>query len=232
MHLITSSPPGSQGPAELRRLLTWASKKRNGGIIIIDQAESALGSRARVESDKLGDNKVLGDRSASRRYSRDCLNVLLSMTGTFGNIMLILTTSNPSKLDEAVLDRMDEIIYLPLPSALERSILLRNKFFGYFELLDNVDEHKKRLSRNKLLSSSCTASTKAPFAVNFDAENCVFDLAVKTRGLSGRELEKIILGVMFKTHASVSGILDMELWKKETAALIKAIVVKHMLKCS
>ena len=146
--------------------------------------------------------------------------------------MLILTTSNPSALDEAVLDRMDEIIYLPLPSALERSILLRNKFFGHFKQLDNVDEHNKRLSGNKLLSSLCTSLTKAPFAVNFDAENCIFDLAVKTRGLSGRELEKIIQGVMFKTHASVSGILDMELWRKETAASIKAIAAKHMLKSS
>lgn len=227
----SSSPPGSQGPAELRRLLTWASKKRNGGIIIIDQAEAALGSRAKVESDKEGNDALLvsGGRSASRRYSRDCLNVLLSMTGIFGNIMLILTTSNPSELDEAVLDRMDEIIYLPLPSALERSILLRNKFFRQFKQLDDGDD-KTRSSSNQLLSNLSFSSTKAPFALNFDAEGCVFDLAVNTRGLSGRELEKMIQGVMFKTHASVSGILDLDLWRRETEALIKAIASKHLLK--
>ena len=42
--------------------------------------------------------------------------------------MLILTTSNPSELDEAV-DRMDKIIHLPLPSAKERRVLLRNQLF-------------------------------------------------------------------------------------------------------
>lgn len=174
-----------------------------------------------------------GDRrSASRKYSRDCLNVLLSMTGTFGNIMLILTTSNPSELDEAVLDRMDEIIYLPLPSAAERSILLRNKFFRQFEQLVDGDDENNMLPSKKLLSTLSVSSTKAPFALNFDAESCVFDLAIKTRGLSGRELEKLIQGVMFKTHASVSGTLDIELWNRETDALTKAIAAKHLLKAS
>lgn len=217
MGLLISSLLGSQGPAELRRLLIWASNKRNGGIIIIDQAEAALGSRVKVEPDKLGDSKMTSNGGG--RYSRDCLNVLLSMTGTFGNIMLILTTSNPSELDEAVLDRMDEIIYLPLPSALERSILLRNKFFHQFKELDY-----------ELLNNVCMSLTKAPFAPNFDAESCVFDLAVKTRGLSGRELEKVIQGVVVKTYASVSGILDFELWARETDALIKAVAAKHLLK--
>jgi len=121
-YLISCSFPGysgSQGPAELRRLLTWASKRRQGGIIIIDEAESALGCRTKAKADKAGaDNSLENNRTAG--YSRDCLNVLLSMTGSFGNIMLILTTSNPNDLDEAVLDRMDEIIHLPLPPTDER----------------------------------------------------------------------------------------------------------------
>eukprot|EP00578_Thalassiosira_sp_NH16_P003761 CAMPEP_0181138808 /NCGR_PEP_ID=MMETSP1071-20121207/34442_1 /TAXON_ID=35127 /ORGANISM="Thalassiosira sp., Strain NH16" /LENGTH=215 /DNA_ID=CAMNT_0023225665 /DNA_START=239 /DNA_END=883 /DNA_ORIENTATION=+ len=97
-------PMGSQGPAELRRLLTWASKKRCGGIIIIDEAESALGSREKTGQDKTGSDGVLecGKTASSSEFSRDCLNCLLSMTGSFGNIMLVLTTSNPSELDEAV----------------------------------------------------------------------------------------------------------------------------------
>ena len=147
--------------------------------------------------------------------------------------MLILTTSNPSELDEAVLDRMDEIIYLPLPSAAERSILLRNKFFRQFEQLVDGDDENNMSPSNELLSTTLSVSTtKAPFALNFDAESCVFDLAIKTRGLSGRELEKIIQGVMFKTHASVSGTLDSELWNRETDALIRAVAAKHLLKAS
>mmetsp|Transcript_7596 Transcript_7596/g.13704 ORF Transcript_7596/g.13704 Transcript_7596/m.13704 type:complete len:327 (+) Transcript_7596:450-1430(+) len=99
-------PMGSQGPAELRRLLTWASNKRRGGIIIIDEAESALGSRAKTSPVNEGSDRTLenGSTSSSSGFSRDCFNVLLSTTGSYGNIMLILTTSNPSDLDEAVIE--------------------------------------------------------------------------------------------------------------------------------
>ena len=168
-------------------------------------------------------------RSLSRRYSRDCLNVLLSMTGTFGNIMLILTTSNPSELDEAVLDRMDEVIYLPLPSVSERNMLLSNQFFCRFKGLDNAGDDN-RSSGIKLLSKLSISSAKAQFALPFDAERYIFDLAVKTRGLSGRELEKIIQGVLYKTHASESGVLDINVWRRETNALLEAVAAKHILK--
>mmetsp|Transcript_7597 Transcript_7597/g.13706 ORF Transcript_7597/g.13706 Transcript_7597/m.13706 type:complete len:297 (+) Transcript_7597:450-1340(+) len=96
----------SQGPAELRRLITWASNKRRGGIIIIDEAESALGSRAKTSPVNEGSDRTLenGSTSSSSGFSRDCFNVLLSTTGSYGNIMLILTTSNPSDLDEAVIE--------------------------------------------------------------------------------------------------------------------------------
>lgn len=222
---------GSQGPAELRRLLTWASKKRHGGIILIDEAESALGSRATIRQDKTGSDGLENDRSAkSSGYSRDCLNVLLSMTGSFGNVMLILTTSSPSKLDEAVLDRMDEIIHLPLPSTQERKGLLRNQFFRQFKQLDDDN-----LSfANRLLSKLCRSPTKAHFDNHFDAESCVLDLATdsKTHGFSGRELEKIIQGVLYKTYASDKGILDTSLWNGEVEILISAVSAKHMLKRS
>ncbi len=228
LYLIPCSFPGhsgSQGPAELRRLLTWASTRRQGGIIIIDEAESALGSRAKAMSDKAGaDNSLENNRNAG--YSRDCLNVLLSMTGSFGNIMLVLTTANPSDLDEAVLDRMDEIIRLPLPSADERSRLLRNQFFLKFR---RQDESEPSLFLS-LLPKCGRSATKARYANDFDVEDCIIDLAAKTHGLSGRELDKMMQGVLYKTFASDTGVLDIDLWKRETEALIKAVSEKHLLK--
>ena len=216
-------PMGAQGPAELRRLLTWASNKRHGGIILIDEAESALGSRAKI---KCNDGSALDNSStaSSSGFSRDCLNVLLSMTGTFGNIMLVLTTSNPSELDEAILDRMDEIMHLPLPSSEERTLLLRNHFFRQFEVESDQPP--------SLLSKICRSATKARFDAHFDVEGCVLDLATdsKSDGLSGRELEKIIQGVCHKTYASDSGSLGKTLWDRETQALLGAIIGKHALK--
>ena len=210
----------------MRRLLTWASKRRRGGIIVIDEAESALGSRSKTKpsADK---KSSVGAKSEdlSSGYSRDCLNVLLSMTGSFGNIMLILTTSNPSELDEAVLDRMDEIIRLPLPSEKERHTLLQKQFLRQFK---SVEEN---VASNILLSLH-RPRTQACFDIDFDVDRCISALAAdtQTKGFSGRELEKIIQGVLYKTYASDRGILSAALWKKETEKLMRATSAKQLLK--
>jgi len=209
---------GSQGPAELRRLLIWASKKRRGGIIIIDESECCLLSRTKTK------DKAESDSGSD--YSRDCLNVLLSMTGSLGNIMLILTTTDPSELDEAFLDRMDEIIHLPLPSAPERNTLLRNQFVRQFRKLDDKDQSLA----NRLLSKLCRTPTKARFDFCFDVDGCLSDLASLTKNFSGRELEKLIQGVAHKTYASDNGVLDVTLWRRETRALVAAVAAKHRLK--
>ncbi|KAL9188074.1 hypothetical protein ACHAXT_006452 [Thalassiosira profunda] len=216
-------PMGRQGPAELRRLLTWASSKGHGGIIIIDEAESALTCRSKTRSSK-------DEAASSPGFARDCLNTLLSMTGSFGNIMLILTTSNPSDLDEAVLDRMDEIIHLPLPEAEERSALLRNEFDRHFE-------ETKQDAQPTLLNQLTTRirrkrSARACFDQQLDAEGCIADLAsdAKTGGFSGRELEKIVNGVRHKTYGSDTGVLSTDLWRRETETLLASLAAKHLLK--
>ena len=148
------------------------------------------------------------------------------MTGSFGNIMLVLTSSNPNDLDEAVLDRMDEIIHLPLPSSDERCRLLRNQFFLKFR---RQDESEPSLFLS-LMPKFGRSATKARYANNFDVENCIIDLAAKTHGLSGRELEKMMQGVLYKTFASDTGVLDILLWRRETEALIRAVAERHLLK--
>ena len=141
--------------------------------------------------------------------------------------MLILTTSNPGELDEAVLDRMDEIIQLPMPSEKERRSLLLNQFYRNFK----QDETGSNQSAVQRLLSRMSNSTSARFDVDFDVDARVEDLAkdFKTDGFSGRELEKIIRGVLVKTHASDGGVLTTALWEKETEIMIKSIKSKHAL---
>jgi len=217
-------PLGSQGPAELRRLLTWASTRRHGGIIIIDQAETALGSRAAKK--KAEDD---GTSSSSIDYSRDCLNVLLSMTGTFGNIMLILTSSNPSELDEAVLDRMDEIIHLPLPTSAERKELLHNQFLRQFEKQDDTPPSFLSTTNHLLSKLSGRTTTKAIVDDEFDEDSAIVNLSRKTRGFSGRELSKLLQGISHKCFASDEGVLDIKLWMMESEVLINSNHDKHLL---
>jgi len=107
------APLRRRGPLELKRLLTWANARR--AVIIIDEAESALRSRTRNVNNAataVDDKNASGvGETNSIGYARDALNVLLGLTGsTKVDFMLILTTSHPSKLDEAVLNRMDDII--------------------------------------------------------------------------------------------------------------------------
>ena len=209
-------PLKSQGPSELRRLLLWASKGA-GGIIIIDEAEVLLGSRSKTKPDTSpsagGLNGVTKSSSAS--YSRDCLNVLLSMTGTFGNIMLILTTSNPGELDEAILDRMDEHIDLSLPSKNERFIILNNAFSKVFRPVEAIQ--RKTLTNAKYNSS-------------LNVESALSDLSSKTSGFSGRELTKLVQMILYKCYTSDSGIIDSSWWKRETRTLCESFAGKHLLK--
>ena len=204
----------------------WASKGK-GGIIIIDEAECALGSRCKINKESDNPTGALnGDsKSSSCGYSRDCLNVLLSMTGTFGNIMLILTTSNPSELDEAVLDRMDEHIHLTLPTKQERFAILNKTFSCMFcsSELNEKEGWRSLFSR---------ARSRAKYNQCFDVEAALSEMAEdsNTNGFSGRELKKAIRMMLYKCHASDSGILDSSLWNKETRILCETFAAKHRLK--
>ena len=104
------APLGKHGPAELRKILTWAKSRKRGAILIIDEAEAALGRRLR-KSGEDSDASLSTENNSMEGFARDSLNVLLSLTGSAScELMLILTTSNPQALDEAVLDRMDELL--------------------------------------------------------------------------------------------------------------------------
>lgn len=212
-----TSSKGRQGPSELRRLLSWANN--NGGVIIIDEAESALGKRGKARQD---DEK----QQQQQDFSRDCLNVLLSLTGTMGNIMLILTTTNPSELDEAVLDRMDEIIHLPSLASPERTDLLRNHFFRLFDV---ETEPPTSFIDRMLRGIRSSSAMKARYDNKFDVKRSISDLAnaSEMETFSGRELEKLLQAVAYKTYASPSGVLSQSLWAEVTRKLMASFTAKH-----
>jgi len=209
-------PLGNQGPSELRRLLSWANKC--GAVIIIDEAECAVGKRGKTLQDD-------DQQQQQQDFSRDCLNVLLSLTGTMGNIMLILTTTNPGELDEAVLDRMDEIIHLPSLSSTERTCLLQNHFSRLFELAPEQPSS----SIDRMLRAFRRSTNKACYDNMFDVTRSISSLS-NTADLdtfSGRELEKLLQGVAYKTYASDTGVLSQSLWDVETRKLMTSFAAKQ-----
>ena len=210
------APLGKHGPAELRKILTWAKSSKRGAMLIIDEAEAALGSRLRNSG---GDASNEADNDSFGSYARDSLNVLLSLTGSAScDLMLVLTTSNPQGLDEAILDRMDELVELQLPGTGDRLRILNNSFQKRFISPQNSREANGRFS-SRWLSTTRTSRrvrTEASFDVELNIKKLCGD--AMTRGCSGRELDKLLQSVVTNVYGDVhgNGILTQGLWESVT----------------
>lgn len=224
------APLGKHGPSELRKILTWASRSRSGAMLIIDEAEAALGSRLRAGGD-FDDDDGGAAGGKSEGFARDALNVLLSMTGTAScDLMLVLTTSNPQALDEAVLDRMDELIGMELPKAAERRRILATAFEKRFRE-EGVGEGGGGGLWVKLTKSK---DSRALLAKGFGQVSHALDRLSaddRTKGCSGRELEKMIQAVLTNVYGSVEGdgTLSKEIWERVTSGYCEELKEKRKL---
>lgn len=196
------------GAAELRNVLTWAnSRPANGGIIIIDEAESALGSRIR----KGNKSKMKNGCNQSFAAARDALNVFLSMTGeSRGNMMMILTTSDPNSLDDAVLDRCDEMIHCCLPTESEKDAILTNEIKQrFFMEASEKEKHFPALSRWHTKQKS-----QIGIEESFDIQSAItaFSYSKMSMGFSGRDLCRVVRGLETKVYLSDQNEVNKDIW--------------------
>jgi ATPase family AAA domain-containing protein 3A/B len=104
------APLGPMAVSELNKLFDWAEKQPNGMILFIDEADAFLRSRKSPEMSE---------------YMRHSVNSFLYRTGSPSErVVLIMATNNPDQLDEAVHDRIDEVVGFNLPNENERRIML------------------------------------------------------------------------------------------------------------
>jgi len=208
------APLGPKGPAEMRKVLKWASGGK-GRIVIIEDAEAAFGTR-RDQKNEFNSNDIYESQNKSKTttYSRDALNVFLSMTGnSYNDFMLILTSSSPHKLDEAVLDRMDEIIQLPKPGIRESEMILKRELFRIIRISDGSKATiARRIENTKFIGLFGKAPQKRKGSYNFSLSNKIEGLIQEEdfRDLSGRELKKLARSIAEKLIAF--GILNQETW--------------------
>jgi len=208
------APLGPKGPAEMRKILMWASGGK-GRIVIIEDAEAAFGTR-RGQKNEFNSNDVFESQNKTKTttYSRDALNVFLSMTGNSSNdFMLILTSSSPHKLDEAVLDRMDEIIQLPKPGLRESEMILKRELFRIIRVSDGSKAKiTRRIENSKFICLFGKAPRKRKGSYNFSLSNKIEGLIQEEdfRDLSGRELNKLARSIAEKLIAI--GILNQQIW--------------------
>lgn len=109
----------------------------------------------------------------SRGYQ--ILNNFLNYTGTRSNkFMIVFATNHKNSLDSAMYRRIDDLVEIPLPELPERIALLN--LYKNLILLDPKDNDKEFIqSVTKVLN-----------------QHAIAQIAQKTKGLSGSELEGII----------------------------------------
>ena len=220
------APLGRRGPLQLKQLLQWANRQQYGSVVIIDEAECALGSRIRERRDRPYREQGVEHMS----YARDALNVLLSMTGDgTANIkcMLILVTSKPDVLDEAVLNRMDEMIYLDKPGFNQRKEMLHSSFYRHFQPL-NRPTLKQRILNLVLRRHSIPQRYILTYdSDSFDPCIAIASLVQETEGWNGRELEKLMQAVISAVYSCESCVLTMEVWLEVTISSKRSLYNKR-----
>jgi len=182
------APLGSTAVTELHKVFDWAERSRKGTILFIDEADAFL-------------RKGRGDKNSMSEDMRNALSAFLYRTGTeTTKFMVVLATNLPGTLDNAVLDRVDEVVQFPLPGLEERERMLKHYFDVYIE--------------NPTVGS--TIVTKG-----FNEDPKLWGrLAAKTNGFSGRQIAKYLIHV----QATVYGGMEKNL----TPALMEQILVAHL----
>lgn len=111
------APLGPMAVTELNKLFDWAEKQPNGMVLFIDECDAFLRSRRSAEMSE---------------YMRHTINSFLYRTGTPSEkVILVMATNNPEQLDEAIHDRIDEVVGFNLPSENERRIMLFHYLVKY-----------------------------------------------------------------------------------------------------
>jgi ATPase family AAA domain-containing protein 3A/B len=159
-------PLGKNAVPELHALFDWARASPHGVLLLIDEADAFLRHR---------------DSPGMSEYMRSALNAVLARTGTQSyKIMLVLVTNRPDDLDEAVLDRMDDVVEFALPEAAQRTEMLQLYLRSYLPQAAEL-----RRGQSAALAVEHKGLTSEVWA----------KLVKVTHGFSGREMAKLMAAV-------------------------------------
>lgn len=169
------APLGPDAVTELNTLFDWAEKQSQGMVLFIDEADAFLRSRQGADISE---------------YMRHSINSFLYRTGTPSEkVVLVLATNNPDQLDDAIHDRIDEIVGFKLPTLNERRIMLFHYLVKYCQPPSSLKEKaafvwkypKSLIFGKKLISNEGVT------------KEIIDDIAEKTEGFSGREITKMVI---------------------------------------
>ena len=169
-------PLGPHAVQEINRVFDWASTNPKGTIIFIDEADALFRKRTEHISEQL----------------RHSINCFLNRTGTASHkFLLVIATNQPSQLDEALVDRIDQFLAFDLPEAEERFKILELYLKKYTQKRNWLD-----YASLFLISPRSVLRWGALKEVAHSLEPAhLQSLAEALKGFSSREIEKFVIYV-------------------------------------
>lgn len=168
------APLGRDAVTELHKLFDWAKTSRKGLLLFVDEADAFLQSR---ETTRISEDQ------------RNALNAFLFRTGTESDqFMMVYASNQPAQFDEAVMDRIDEMVAFELPGE---------------------DERKKMINmyiENYLLNPPNSWTRKVE-AVDI-GEDEINEVVKETEGFSGRAISKLAIAWQAAAYGTDGAILD------------------------
>ena len=190
------APLGPLAVTEINQMFDWAEKQTNGMVIFIDEADAFLRSRKSQEMSE---------------YMRHTINSFLYRTGTPSEkIILVMATNNPEQLDEAIHDRIDEVVGFTLPNENERRIMLFHYLVKYcqppqtaFEKAEFIYKYPRSLYHGKKL-----------IRMEGVTKEVIDSIAKQTEGFSGREITKMVIAWHDAAFTLPDAVLTPDLMQK------------------
>jgi ATPase family AAA domain-containing protein 3A/B len=104
------APLGREAVSEMHKVFDWAQASRRGVLLFVDEADAFLRRRA---TETISEDM------------RNALNAFLYRTGEQTDKFMVVYASNqPEQFDEAINDRIDELVPFALPALDERRRML------------------------------------------------------------------------------------------------------------
>lgn len=178
------APLGAQSTYELNKMFDWADGRKGKGLVLfIDEADAFLRPREENMSTEM----------------RAVINTFLARTGEPSKkIQIVLATNQVNQLDSAVLDRMNELLEVPLPGFPEREQMIKQYLLSHV-----LEPTQKEGQRVKLDPDIIT---------NF--EEICSKLSDTTAGMSGRELEKMCGNIYASAVSQEEPVINLETLEK------------------
>lgn len=155
---------------------------------------------------------------------RNAINTFLYKTGSQSDkYMLILATNTPEQLDEAILDRVDELVMFDKPRQQERINMLYHYLVMYCNPPKTVYEKMKFLWKHP----KSLITGKKLIGMEGVSADVIERLAKKAEGFSGREIVKMVVAWHDAAFALDKPILNPDLMEKILDRLRGMHEVKH-----